>query len=187
MRWHSFVRVYGREHRRKGSSFHIQNLLTPPFRHAGGSGWRCASCALHLREIVTVLERCDQGADLKSVLRAKIHAAILDKNLGKNIRVDEIIASSSAACPKSSWLVFDLRRFHEARPVSGLHQPQSSVRSCRLGLQTRVFSDSSAGFKKHLTFAVCIPFFRRELNATTTRNSQAPSPARASGRARGKN
>jgi hypothetical protein len=32
-----------------------------------------------LSEIVTVLERHDQGADLKAMLRSKVHAALLDR------------------------------------------------------------------------------------------------------------
>jgi hypothetical protein len=32
-----------------------------------------------LSEVVAILERYEQGADLRTVLRAKVHAALLDK------------------------------------------------------------------------------------------------------------
>jgi len=74
------VRVYGRGTQAKGifiSYTEFTDAAVSTCREALAGGALVVLC--NLREIVTVLERCDQGADLKSVLRAKIHAAILDK------------------------------------------------------------------------------------------------------------
>ncbi|MCI0627886.1 MAG: restriction endonuclease [Acidobacteria bacterium] len=74
------VRVYGRGTQARGILISYTDFTEPAIltcKEALAGGALVALCKL--QEIVTVLERYEQGADLKSVLRAKVHAAILDK------------------------------------------------------------------------------------------------------------
>jgi len=74
------VRVFGRGAHAKGI-FISYTDYTPAAvsqcRDALAGGALAVLCKLS--EIVAILERCDEGADLKSALRSKIHSAILDK------------------------------------------------------------------------------------------------------------
>lgn len=74
------VRVYGRGAQAKGifiSYSEYTEAAVDTCRQALAGGALVALC--RLSEIVTVLERYEQGADLRTVLRAKVHAALLDK------------------------------------------------------------------------------------------------------------
>jgi restriction system protein len=74
------VRVYGRGAQAKGifiSYTDYTDAAIDTCRQALAGGALVALCKL--QEIVMVLDKHDQGADLRTILRAKVHAALLDK------------------------------------------------------------------------------------------------------------
>ncbi len=74
------VRVYGRGTQAKGifiSYTDYTDAAIDTCRQALAGGALVVLCKL--QEIVTVLDKYDQGADLRTMLRAKVHAALLDK------------------------------------------------------------------------------------------------------------
>lgn len=74
------VRVYGRGTQAKGIFISYTDYSDPAIstcRDALAGGALVVLCKLS--EIVLVLEKFDDGADLKSVLRAKLHTALLEK------------------------------------------------------------------------------------------------------------
>ena len=74
------VRVYGRGAQAKGifiSYTDYTDAAIDTCRQALAGGALVALCKL--QELVMILDKYDQGADLKTMLRAKVHAALLDK------------------------------------------------------------------------------------------------------------
>lgn len=74
------VRVYGRGTQAKGifiSYTDYTDAAIDTCRQALAGGALVALCKL--QEVVMVLDKYDQGADLRTMLRAKVHAALLDK------------------------------------------------------------------------------------------------------------
>jgi len=74
------VRVYGRGSQAKGIFISYTDYTEPAIdtcRQALAGGALVALCTLS--EIVAVLERYEQGADLRAMLRSKVHTALLDK------------------------------------------------------------------------------------------------------------
>ena len=74
------VRVYGRGAQAKGIFISYTDYTDPAIdtcRQALAGGALVTLCKL--QEIVMVLDKFDQGADLRTMLRTKVHAALLDK------------------------------------------------------------------------------------------------------------
>jgi restriction system protein len=74
------VRVYGRGAQAKGifiSYTDYTDAAIDTCRQALAGGALVTLCKL--QEVVMILDKFDQGADLRAMLRAKVHAALLDK------------------------------------------------------------------------------------------------------------